>query len=194
MGQSLFGQQQLSYHPPYLEKNCHYCHDQPGGNVKSYLSLVCIKCHQEATEQMVMSTRHSPFKFGQCSACHLPHVSTNNSLLKQPKSEICYGCHPDIKPENFLFPHQENPCMLCHQPHASTISKLLLGDPVVLCGEPCHSVAEHGRSNPYGFDVIDPNTNSILTCTSSCHKPHGSDFKNQLAINPRDLCFKCHKL
>ncbi len=181
-----------TYHSPFIEKKCYFCHEGNRNKVKNFLAIECLKCHPREVKNYERPKLHSPFKYGQCLVCHLPHNSSYNSLLKGPETEICYRCHSDVKPENFRFSHKVNKCTYCHLYHSSERSKFLLADPVRLCTQPCHSEAELSQNHPVGFGVIDPNTQSSLTCTSSCHAPHGSNFKGLLKTNSRNLCFSCH--
>ncbi len=57
----------------------------------------------------------------------------------------------------------------------------------------CHNDENLGRSHSVGPGVLDPNTGGTMTCTSSCHFPHGSDNKFHLSFRDKaDLCRSCH--
>ena len=194
----LFSQQLITnknnYHQPFLNKECKICHNKYNSNTNNYLAIQCLTCHENQKNKMSMFSRHDPFKYGQCTACHFSHNSSYNALLKKPKDEICFDCHANLKSDNYTSSHQESSCLLCHNPHASNRSNLLLADPIVLCTVPCHYDHDNELNHPVGANIFDDISRTSLSCTSTCHNPHGSNFKAQLAINPKDLCFTCHKL
>ncbi len=107
----------------------------------------------------------------------------------------CRKCHEDLYEDNFRYMHpRETDCMGCHVSHDRGTGKLLLGDEVILCQEPCHT--DLGRSHPTGKNLRNPTSGEYqeITCTNRCHDPHGSNYKAILRMEARDLCFSCHDL
>ncbi len=111
------------------------------------------------------------------------------------KGNNCVECHAEKSGRASTYMHPKvTDCLGCHLPHGSNAKKLLLGDEIVLCQEPCHT--NMGRSHPFGRDLKNPQTGfrQDVTCTSQCHDPHGSEYKGILRMNARDLCFSCHDM
>ena len=72
-------------------------------------------------------TAHQPAA-RDCLRCHVPHMSSNDSLMKQPILPLCGECHATGR-ANFGAAHLNiDPsvmdCRSCHDPHASTDPKL----------------------------------------------------------------------
>jgi DmsE family decaheme c-type cytochrome len=106
---------------------------------------VCTTCHNDRRAQL-WRTSHMPLREGgmQCSSCHQPHGTANQTLLRQATvNDTCYTCHAD-KRGPFLFEHapvREN-CATCHDPHGATNEALLKVARPRLCQE-CHSESTH---------------------------------------------------
>ncbi len=105
-----------SIHKPFKEKKCDKCHDK---NRKTFLVVpkdkLCFQCHDR--KKFFNKFVHGPVAPGRCSACHLPHNSTNPYLLRYVNEELCYQCHDpmDIKK---IKDHQDRAdCLKCHDPH-----------------------------------------------------------------------------
>lgn len=82
-------------------------------------------------------------------------------------------------------------CLSCHQNHQPKAEPLLKNNPIDLCIV-CHDIVVSTRTHP--MRVRDPNTGGELTCTSSCHDVHGTDFKFLCKLEPgRQLCISCHQ-
>jgi predicted CXXCH cytochrome family protein len=82
-------------------------------------------------------------------------------------------------------------CDACHSYHEPDKSGAFLKrDPIESCLK-CHSQLKAARTHP--MRVKDPNTGGELTCTSSCHRIHGADYRNLCSMEPgRQLCISCH--
>ncbi|MFQ6003158.1 MAG: cytochrome c3 family protein, partial [Candidatus Zixiibacteriota bacterium] len=105
---------------------------------------------------------------------------------------LCYRCHKLEKYRNKRYKHNlEGGCLSCHQNHRPKAEPLLKGDPIEVCIA-CHESVVKKRTHP--LRVEDPNTGGELTCTSSCHDVHGTDFKFLCKLEPgRQLCISCHQ-
>ncbi len=107
----------------------------------------------------------------------------------------CRSCHEEKYSDAYKYSHpKETGCLGCHVTHDRKTGKLLLGDEIILCQEPCHT--NMGRSHTTGRMLRNPTSGDSqdVTCTNRCHDPHGSDYKHILKMKPRDLCFSCHDL
>lgn len=110
--------------------------------------------------------------------------------------DYCLSCHSkdvDLSKKSLHPLVKEKKCRACHVSYDNGLHKE--GDePVFSACINCHSEEKLGRSHPVGEGIIDPNTKDTMTCVSSCHIPHGSDYKYQLAFkNNMELCLSCHK-
>lgn len=106
------------YHIPYLEKECAACHEQ--GSMGKYIMLqprLCYQCHNNFEDKN--KVLHGPVAGGYCSACHHPHFSKEQGLLKRTGQELCLYCH--IPGEGFNTRIHEGiedtNCTECHNPH-----------------------------------------------------------------------------
>lgn len=109
---------------------------------------------------------HEPVARRRCSACH--DGAADQSLAK-PWTEKCASCHQDIvrHREYMHGPVGAMACKQCHLPHASALPSLLRQRDPDLCTV-CHGDTL-SRQPPFHDD---PNR----ACTT-CHDPHGSDFR-----------------
>ncbi len=56
---------------------------------------LCTSCHEpeRLAQATVVHGGHPPFEAGACVACHNPHASDNDLLLRLPRPELCRTCH-----------------------------------------------------------------------------------------------------
>ena len=145
-----------------------------------------------------MSTHPLEEKFW-CVNCHNPHADYEQYLLPKKGNALCYLCHKDIEKTYLGSDHdfvewqaETGSCLNCHVPHGSDFPPLLLGEGAELCTW-CHPTYAHPIVNhPVGNLYKDELTGGTLTCTSSCHNPHGSKYRNMLTSLPDGLCLLCH--
>lgn len=134
---------------------------------------LCYTCHANIRAETNKSSHH-PIREGKvtCSDCHLPHGSSNRTLLKGASvNETCFGCHQE-KRGPFLWEHppvREN-CMNCHEAHGSNNNKLQNSKDGFLCLQ-CHT---------YGGHINLPRYNRVSTLSGegcvNCHMTiHGSN-------------------
>jgi len=75
---------------------CIDCHDPHGGEVTamgefgSFASGKCAECHTEQSRPHVFE--HEAMREG-CEACHTPHGSVNDKMLRVRNSNLCLQCH-----------------------------------------------------------------------------------------------------
>lgn len=135
---------------------------------------------------------HEPYVEKNCLACHTP--AGNHYELKEKGDKLCFSCHQDLVEKIEVSVHGPDSgltCLSCHKQHASDYPFLLNEEPIKQCTA-CH---EEGNSHPVGGDLIDDQTGNKLTCTSSCHAPHGEGVPDNLLLrkdNNDGLCLSCH--
>ncbi len=188
-------------HAPFEDDPCTSCHVPHGSQYKPLLinpqPNLCYMCHPALAEAMDKPSHHPP----ECTRCHAVHASPNQGLLVGGSGNgFCYQCHPTIAPIFVQSNHNILPCLRCHRPHGSRYGFLLVQSGPVLCVR-CHQPSEsyHGdgdiahRASPRFLDVHSGNP---LTCTSTCHGPHGTPFPHMTRTYPPTwdgLCLQCHK-
>lgn len=153
----------------------------------SGLAQDCFICHEpgDFTGKVV----HPPVAQGDCGACHSPHVSRYEGLLRKQESELCYTCHTEIfaQVEKKQFQHrpvQQGQCSSCHAPHAAERPGLL----TLAGGALCYSCHEQAQTNyQYFHQPFQQGTCSV------CHTPHASDDSRLLKQSGNRLCLSCHK-
>jgi predicted CXXCH cytochrome family protein len=107
---------------------------------------------REARNTFQGAAVHAPVAEGRCAACHHPHETGRERLLRDEIPGLCIGCHdrPLVDPEGRQYPaikalfeaaelppdeggvrlHRpfaEGDCLCCHDPHASSNHRLLSG-------------------------------------------------------------------
>jgi predicted CXXCH cytochrome family protein len=97
---------------------------------------------------------HAPEEIGKCRICHLPHESSQESLMKEPIQPLCGRCH-SYRSEAFDRAHlgidaDRMDCRKCHTPHVARTEKLfknVLHPPFARqeCKD-CHLVEKPGES------------------------------------------------
>jgi len=180
-------------HPPFQD-DCRECHSGNSGKISQE---ICLECHDEIKEELFSSHSHLLDRGGNsCTNCHSPHAGDTKALLKQKQLLVCRKCHNDTfkRHEDSRYKHKATAgrCNVCHAIHGSDEIALLKGDANKVC-LPCHP--NQGQfSHPVGEKVKDPRNNQMTTC-SSCHNPHGTNFKGNLKLSGQEeLCIQCHRL
>ena len=120
--------------------SCSDCHDPHKGNAMKGTGSslrtqaeACTECH--TTQKGPFIFKHNAMKEG-CVACHSPHGSVNQKMLKAPDSNLCLQCHATGSAPGTLFAsgrdHAGNPvngtCWVagCHEGvHGSNTSHAL---------------------------------------------------------------------
>jgi predicted CXXCH cytochrome family protein len=187
-------------HQPFAQGRCGNCHQVTGSDPKKTNLAgkdLCLTCHAKMTQVLKAKGVHPPVAAGQCTACHTPHASEAKGLVRAKERGVCLTCHTKVegrfKAAKAFHPEQaaEGRCTACHNPHNSELPNLLAGEPLKLCGT-CHTT--HGSlSHPMGTGIIDPRSNTPVTCLS-CHDPHGTPYDKFLrGSQRRELCIECHK-
>jgi len=148
----------------------------------------CQQCH-DLSDAMQADYQHPPVVSGECSACHNPHVSRFDALLKERPGPLCSQCHTDVADQlEKPVVHQpvaEGRCAECHQPHGSDLPGLLRAKGDELCVT-CHQEVNTWRDRPVQHPPF-----ATGDC-AKCHEPHASDQQGLLKGVGADLCFQCH--
>ncbi|MFH1844801.1 MAG: cytochrome c3 family protein [bacterium] len=213
-------------HDPFVKSECVQCHDPHGGRDKTFIRepttvLLCARCHDGQEHDGVMISAgprpvafpHDPVVKGDCSGCHDSHqTSHQNLLVREPKQELCLGCHrqlvplaraADGRPAGYEIPDPlfgevstfptDDPGLLSRDgipatPPADSLFYYLVG--------PIHG-APFAEAAP--MDTVDGVVGKLVLVhqpltedCSSCHLHHGSDIEHLLRDEPRALCEGCH--
>lgn len=175
---------------------CFTCHKQDaafGAAHKGYdlAKANCVTCHDPHSSgrpNLIMANQHSPFRAGQCNACHAAGGSSAFALVSEPKA-LCLKCHKDIQ-ENFSTAYHnhltdDNSCLNCHNPHAAPAASLLAAEQKDLCFR-CHFIGEKYKKDHNAYLTHDG-----MEC-SNCHTPHGAGNPRYLKTTDVELCLGCH--
>ena len=161
-------------HMPFGEvADCGTCHQEAGTGprpveLKEKGLGVCGSCHDFADKQKP-KWAHAPVKRGQCFACHTPHASPREHLVKGGGADLCFQCHGDQARLIRELPRVHEPvlrgqCVKCHLPHGSPNPNMLAKKGNALCTA-CHDPkkpalqAAHRKAPATGECV-------------RCHDPH----------------------
>ena len=153
-------------------------------------SLICLKCHSAASIPTLAHWNASGHAMNDvsCFDCHKLHKGPQQKVSHEEMSEMCYGCHPQVKAENSLFSHhplreKKMVCVDCHQVHGSAQDKLLKGNSPKESCTVCHME----KQGPFAFEHGDLTENCM-----NCHTPHGSVNNHLLNASMPLLCLQCH--
>jgi predicted CXXCH cytochrome family protein len=109
----------LNVHTPYERRQCDKCHNNAAGSSRLTQSQtgICYACHQDY--QVNNKYMHGPVAAGYCSACHAPHESVNEKLLKNTGQAMCLICHTDdqVNKNKAHATIGTTDCTKCHNPH-----------------------------------------------------------------------------
>ncbi len=193
-------------HAPFLNDNCTGCHEPHGSDYMPLLDApqptLCYKCHAEIQNQFAQSSHHPVGVDLKCASCHDPHAAQYSGLLSARNNDFCYQCHGNFETRFASSKHNETLCIGCHTPHGSPYAPILRNSNPDLCLG-CHAPKRYEEKRPgttYANHPVRPahydvNARKGLTCTSSCHNPHGTDKTKMLRYfdAPYDgNCLMCH--
>ena len=107
-----------SLHYPYEGDACGLCHDEKSlGTMVEPQPGLCYICHEDLG--LTYKTLHGPVAGGYCTACHEPHRSKNEKLLRWTGDALCFYCHQEKRIKG-LETHEGLEgmvCTDCHNPH-----------------------------------------------------------------------------
>lgn len=189
-------------HQPFLYDNCTGCHEPHGSNYRPLLDApqpkLCYKCHPGIQDQFLQPSHHPIEVKLVCSDCHQPHAANNPGLLVARDNAMCFQCHSDKEALYDASKHKNKLCIDCHTPHGSANEPLLLKrNPEVCfkCHAPFGETTPGGQNHPVTPNFLDVHANKGLTCSSSCHNPHGTKYNYMLRsfyYAQDGLCLQCH--
>lgn len=202
----------LWLHAPAAQVACMTCHRREVGTEKitvlggRQVDETCYSCHINRKKWGQGSFVHGPAATGDCTVCHDSHGDDHPFMLwADPKFDICIACHKDKenirKSKRGYIAHgilEAEGCAACHNPHATNYRFQLAGainDTCVSCHlglkgiKEGHPVGKHPLSG-----VDDPSRKGRELACSSCHNPHGGEYKYLLIGNllGGHVCSKCH--
>lgn len=190
-------------HLPVAQGKCTSCHNPHSTDTVSLLlsnqPSICYDCHSELETDFKRASHHPVgTRKLNCTGCHRAHGSSYSYLKIASGNNLCYVCHGDKEYRYEVTPHAvmediagPGDCMNCHTVHGSDYGPLLVRDGISLCVS-CHSFAGMKNQHPVGTTLVDANTKGALTCSSSCHNPHGTGRRAMLGSLPDGLCLECH--
>jgi len=109
----------------------------------------------------------------------------------------CTACHESVLSDLAESGHKDIPCTGCHEFPDSPNANLLSAPEPQLCRQ-CHADSGY-MAHPTTPDHWDFHAGKPLTCTSTCHDPHGSAYTHMLRVpygtdgkGTDYLCLLCH--
>jgi DmsE family decaheme c-type cytochrome len=186
-------------HQPFKNDNCTGCHEPHGSDttplLRRPLPALCYGCHPQIESQFAQASHHPIGLKLTCASCHNPHGARYPALLSDSKNTFCFQCHGDKQSRYDKSAHRIRECVDCHTPHGSPYQPMLLHVQPDLCLQ-CHPQTEGWNKHPIRPTYYDIHAKKGLTCTSSCHNPHGTayDFMVKSYSWMQDgMCMQCHK-
>lgn len=151
-------------------------------------SEACLVCH-DLEEELALPVQHAPIEAGECAACHNPHVSRFDALLRERPATLCLECHDDLGEalarEVVHEPVADGRCSDCHEPHGGKHPGLLAKPGAELCGD-CHSKLTEWTARPVQHPPF-----AEGSC-DACHDPHAADHPALAAEAGGGMCVTCH--
>ena len=184
--------------PEQICVKCHSINNKKA--IKSHLNYPvqntrCTSCHSphgSDRRHLVKNSLHKPFAQKKCATCHNGLESKNPLGMKNKGSSLCLACHQNIK-ENFdkINSHVDRGifCVNCHTPHASDQEHLKKAREVKICFN-CHEdINRHmkNKKNQHKHPSVKEGK------CSSCHRPHGSNFRLFFSVDEISVCTNCHE-
>jgi predicted CXXCH cytochrome family protein len=138
---------------------------------------------------MGAKVKHAPVELGDCSACHNPHVSRFDGLLRQRPASLCVECHGDLQAALEMpvvhAPVADGRCVDCHRPHGAENADLLASPLKQLCRD-CHSEVESWEARKEQHPPF-----AQGDC-ATCHDPHASEHPGLAEQAGGAACASCH--
>ncbi|MBU1060426.1 MAG: cytochrome c3 family protein [Proteobacteria bacterium] len=198
-------------HGPAANIYCMSCHKKGVDDTKITLLTgrvddVCFQCHINKIKFRTQEHVHGPVGTGDCTICHDPHGDAYQfQLWAEGTTALCIGCHGNKKnigkKSIGFYPHGivlGSGCVACHSPHASG-NRFQLYKPINELCISCHiNLADVEKGHPVGNhplkNKIDPRRKDRELACTSCHNPHGSNYRFLLIgdILGGHVCNKCH--
>jgi DmsE family decaheme c-type cytochrome len=160
----------------------------------------CLTCHGQKISRANIRRSEHTLNGMACTSCHSIHKArTPRSLLAKPQTELCYGCHANVRAQFSLpFKHRVNEgfmtCTDCHNPHGAfaptwrVAARPRMVQQALANEEPCLKCHAEERG-PFMFEHGALRVDGCETC----HSPHGSP-NSRLLRRPVvfTMCLECH--
>lgn len=148
----------------------------------------CLTCHQGGRRIHWQMSEHAARDVA-CASCHQVHAQHDKVRDKQAQTEVCFGCHKDIRaqilrPSRHPIKEGKVACSDCHNPHGTAGEKMLVRDTVNDTCYTCHME----KRGPFVRSHEPVQENCAI-----CHNPHGTTNQNLLKVRPPFLCQSCHQ-
>ena len=192
-------------HNPFVYDNCTGCHEPHSSNFMPLLLKdqppLCYDCHPGIRNDFLQASYHPVGTIQlNCADCHNPHAADYSDLLIAQDNELCFTCHT-VTPDQVVYDGSEHwtkgqlLCVDCHTPHGSAYAPILRDSNPDLCLN-CHPfIQSYSNQHPVTPAYYDPVAKTGLTCSSTCHDPHGTQYGYMLQNFPYPLdgqCLQCH--
>ncbi len=150
-------------------------------------TAVCLSCHTRGKVVMWPGGEHETRGLA-CADCHSIHQENPKNLAKPSQTQVCIGCHQDIRPQLLRQSHHpiregKIKCTDCHNAHGTIADGLIDAQYVNLKCFECHAKVR----GPYLWE----HPPAVEDCLS-CHRPHGSTHSALLNAKTPYLCQRCH--
>lgn len=191
-------------HDPFLNDRCTGCHEPHASDTQPLVIReqpdLCYMCHPQIEQDFLRLSHHPVDTLLECAGCHQPHASSYGGLLNAEGNQICYDCHEVVRPRYTRSGHEGQFCWGCHTPHGSDFGPLLASRQPEVCF-PCHGRERFDdgsadyNNHPVSPIYYDVNRDTALSCTSTCHEPHGTPNNYMLRYYDSPLdgnCLLCH--
>ena len=160
----------------------------------------CLTCHSQKISRANIRRSEHTLNGMACTSCHSIHkAKTPKNLLAKPQTDLCYGCHADVRAQFSLpFKHRVNEgfmsCTDCHNPHGAfaptwkVAARPRMVQQALANEEPCLKCHAEKRG-PFVFEHGAVRVDGCETC----HSPHGSP-NSRLLRRPVvfTMCLECH--
>jgi predicted CXXCH cytochrome family protein len=188
----------LQNDPKKICVTCHSVNDEKSRKahldypVQDSLCTSCHNPHGSDRRHLVKDFPHKPFAQKKCGTCHKGLGSKNPQGLKDKEASVCLACHQATgKDFNKINSHVDRGvfCVNCHTPHASDHKHLTKAREGKICFN-CHEDVNRqmrDKENQYKHPVLKEGK------CSSCHRPHGSNFRLFFGADEFLVCTECHK-